>query len=75
MGFIMDGLDAEDYDRKYSDRELVRRIIGYFKPQAPRMAAVAAAILFTSFLNTGIPIFISDSLDTLVARNSTTDDL
>ena len=25
MGFIMSGLDAEDYDRKYGDRELVGR--------------------------------------------------
>ncbi len=33
MGFIMDGLDAEDYDRSYSDRELVRRILRYFRPK------------------------------------------
>jgi hypothetical protein len=33
MGFLMDGLDAEAYDRKYNDRELVRRIAGYFWPQ------------------------------------------
>ena len=26
MGFIMDGLDAEEYDRTYSDRLLVRRV-------------------------------------------------
>ena len=25
MGFILDGLETEDYDRNYSDRELVRR--------------------------------------------------
>lgn len=68
MGFIMDGLDAEDYDRQYSDGELVKRILAYFKPQAWRMAAVAFAIVCTSFLNTGIPIFISDSLDRLVAQ-------
>lgn len=37
MGFIMDGLDAEEYDRSYTDGELVKRIIGYFKPQAGRM--------------------------------------
>ncbi len=30
MGFILDGLDTENYDRSYSDRELVRRIVGYF---------------------------------------------
>jgi ATP-binding cassette, subfamily B, bacterial len=63
MGFIMDGLDAEDYDRKYRDGELVRRIIGYFRPQLPRMATIAAAILLTSAVNTGLPIYISQSLD------------
>lgn len=68
MGFIMDGLDAEDYDRKYSDRELVQRILGYFRPQLPRMVAVAIAILLTSLLNTGLPIFISDSIDRIAAE-------
>ena len=34
MGFIMDGLDAEAYDRQYSDGYLVRRIASYFRPQA-----------------------------------------
>jgi ATP-binding cassette subfamily B protein len=65
MGFIMDGLDAEDYDRKYSDGELVRRIIGYFRPQLPRMLLVAVAILLASGVNTLLPIFISSSLTEL----------
>ena len=37
MGFLMDGLEGEAYDRKYDDRTLVKRIIGYFRPQARRM--------------------------------------
>ncbi|MBZ0276967.1 MAG: ABC transporter ATP-binding protein, partial [Anaerolineae bacterium] len=65
MGFIMDGLDAEDYDRQYSDRMLVRRILGYFRPQLPRMIAVAVAIILNSALNTGLPIVISKGLDQL----------
>ena len=48
MGFIMDGLDAEAYDRQYRDIDLVKRIVSYFRPQAPRMAAVAVAILLSS---------------------------
>ena len=71
MGFLMDGLDAEDYDRKYNDGELVRRIVGYFRPQAPRMVAVALAILATSVVNTGLPIYISAALDMLVADQTT----
>ena len=74
MGFIMDGLDAEDYDRKYSDGELVKRIVGYFRPQAPRMLAVAFAIVMTSAVGTGLPIYISLALDELT-QNSTTEAL
>jgi ATP-binding cassette subfamily B protein len=71
MGFIMDGLDAEDYDRQYSDLELVRRILSYFKPQAVRMGAVSVAILLNSLVNTGLPVFISDSLDRLQVDTTT----
>ncbi len=71
MGFIMDGLDAEAYDRKYSDGALVKRIIGYFRPQAKRMAAISLAILLTALLNTGLPIFISKGLDRLKVDPST----
>lgn len=72
MGFIMDGLDAEDYDRKYGDRELVARIVSYFRPQAGRMVAVATMIVLTSLTNTGLPIYISRSIDRLQQDSSTT---
>ena len=42
MGFF-EGLNAEKYDRQYSDRQLLRRIGDYFKPQAGRLAGVDAA--------------------------------
>lgn len=71
MGFIMDGLDAEAYDRTYNDRQLVTRIIGYFGPQARRMMLVAFMILLTSLVNTGLPIFISRSIDRLQTDSST----
>jgi ATP-binding cassette subfamily B protein len=65
MGFIMDGLDAEEYDRQYDDRLLVRRIARYFRPQAYRMAAVSAMIVLSTLANTGLPIYISHSIDRL----------
>ncbi len=70
MGFIMDGLDAEAYDRQYNDRELVRRIIEYFRPEARRMAIVALVIFLTSLVNTGLPAFVSASLDRLQVDSS-----
>lgn len=70
MGFILDGLNAEAYDRKYTDRQLVARILRYFRPEAGRMIAVALAILLTSLVNTGLPAFISMSLDRLAEDSS-----
>jgi len=40
MGFF-EGLDAEAYDRKYRDRDLVSRILKYFNLQRGRMIVVA----------------------------------
>jgi len=65
MGFIMDGLDAEEYDRSYGDRELVRRILSYFRPQLGRMFVVAIMVVLTSLAQTALPIYISYALDQL----------
>ncbi len=70
MGFIMDGLDAEAYDRQYGDKVLVKRIVNYFRPQAGRMLAVAVAITLTSVANTALPIYISSALDQLQVDSS-----
>lgn len=71
MGFIMDGLDAEAYDRQYRDIDLVKRIVSYFKPQTTRMAAVALAIFLTSVLSTYLPVYISQSLDQIQLDDGT----
>ena len=65
MGFLMDGLDTEAYDRTYTDRQLVTRILGYFRPQARKMLVVAGAIVLTSLMGIGVPIVISRSIDRL----------
>ena len=70
MGFIMDGLDAEDYDRQYSDRVLVKRIAAYFRPQAVRMIVVASMIVLSTLAYTGLPIYISSSIDRLQTDTS-----
>ncbi len=63
MGFIMDGLDTEAYDRNYSDRELLSRIIGYFRAYTRQVLAVAVMITFSSALGTGAPVLISKAID------------
>ncbi|MBM7786808.1 ABC transporter ATP-binding protein [Tenggerimyces flavus] len=63
MGFIMDGLDAEDYDRTYGDRELVRRVGRYFKPALAGMGLVALTILLATVMQAAFPVLVSWGLD------------
>ena len=44
MGFFS-GLNDEKYDRQYTDRELMRRIFAYFKPQARRLVWVIVLVV------------------------------
>jgi len=66
MGFIMAGLDAENYDRQYSDRELLRRILGYFRPTAAAMVLVGVMITLHSVMQMVQPLAISWGIDRLV---------
>ena len=65
MGFIMDGLDAEAYDREYKDRQLIQRITGYFRPHFPTMGIVAGLIVLNSVMDAAFPFLIARSLDRL----------
>lgn len=67
MGFIMDGLEAEDYDRAYTDRQLIKRIIGYFRPKTRIMLLVAGLVVMTSLMDTVSPILISNGIDLVVS--------
>src|SRR4051794_12215636 len=70
MGFIMDGLAADAYDRQYSDRQLTTRIGTYFRPQARRMALVGGLIALTSLADTVLPILVSLGIDNLARTHA-----
>lgn len=63
MGFILDGLDTESYDRSYTDRQLVARIVRYFRPYTREMILVALALIINSAAGTGGPILIARAID------------
>ena len=65
MGFIFDGLEAEGYDRTYSDGDLVRRIGGYIRPHARRVAIAAAMVTLSAAFDTTLPVIISRGIDAL----------
>ena len=69
MGFFMDGLDAEAYDRSYKDSQLVQRIIKYFKPKLPLVIIVTLLVVLNSCFDSAFPILVSQSLNNFVDAN------
>ncbi|UYP44111.1 Vitamin B12 import ATP-binding protein BtuD [Candidatus Lokiarchaeum ossiferum] len=59
------GLEAEEYDRKYTDKELMIRILDYFKLHKKKMVIVTIFILLASISNGIIPYFTSKILASL----------
>ncbi|HWR67115.1 MAG TPA: ABC transporter ATP-binding protein [Bellilinea sp.] len=66
MGFFT-GLDAEKYDRKYSDRELLRRSAVYFKPYIGKLLWAALLTLVVAGASSLMPIIVSRGLDLMEA--------
>ncbi len=64
MGFF-EGLDQEQYDRQYTDQQLIRRILPYFKPQTKRIAIVTGMVILIALLAAIQPIVVSKGVDLL----------
>ncbi len=64
MGFFA-GLNNEKYDRQYSDRDLVRRMVGYFSVQKKRMSIITALVGVMAALGASLPIIVSRIMDLL----------
>jgi len=71
MPFILDGLDSEDYDRSYKDKDLLRRIVRYFRPYRRHVILASTMLALNSAAGTAGPILISKALD-LVKKDPST---
>jgi ATP-binding cassette subfamily B protein len=58
-------LEAEEYDRKYKDRKLLRRIFAYFRPYKRSMAIVIFFITISSLTSAFVPVLISVIINNL----------
>ncbi|MFN8427625.1 MAG: ABC transporter ATP-binding protein [Anaerolineales bacterium] len=64
MGFFT-GLADEKYDRQYTDRELMRRIFGYFRSQTKRLTLVTTLVVIIAAIGAALPIIVSRMIDML----------
>ena len=64
MGFFSN-LDQERYDRQYSDRELTRRMLAYFRPYRGRLIAIVVAVAVISLSGAALPMLVARSVDAM----------
>ena len=64
MGFY-EGLNEEQYDRQYPDRELTRRIVGYFTARHSWVAVVVILTILMAVISAAEPVVVSKGLDAL----------
>ncbi|MBA3534250.1 MAG: ABC transporter ATP-binding protein [Ardenticatenales bacterium] len=64
---IVRALSAEAYDREYSDRELVYRIAGYFKPWPRRLALIVVALFLGSIFGVLAPVLVARGVDRMAS--------
>lgn len=70
MGFFA-GLEEESYDRSYSDRELVARMAGFFRPYLRSIFLATLGLLVTSGSTALVPVLVSEGVDQLGQQFST----
>lgn len=63
MAALTRGLGAEKYDRIYSDRELVGRIVNYFRPHKVKVIVISIALFMIAAMGALLPIIIANSLN------------
>jgi ATP-binding cassette subfamily B protein len=71
MGFFA-GLNDEKYDRQYTDRDLVRRIIGYFGPQKKRLLFVSLLVIVIAGIGAALPVVVSNMVNLLKGQPTLT---
>lgn len=64
MGFFS-GLDTERYDRQYTDRQLLARMLSYFGPYTNRLIVIAVLLLVISAAGAATPVIVSRGVDFL----------
>ena len=62
MAAIMRGLEAEAYDRQYNDKELLQRILRYFRPYKRKVIIIAICVFLMALAGAALPLIVSNSV-------------
>ena len=62
MAAVMRGLEAEAYDRQYKDKELLQRILNYFRPHRRKVIIVTVCVFLMALAGAALPLIVSNSV-------------
>ncbi|VAW33094.1 Heterodimeric efflux ABC transporter, permease/ATP-binding subunit 2 [hydrothermal vent metagenome] len=62
MAAVLGGLEAEAYDRQYSDKELLKRILAYFRPHRRKVIIVTLCVFLMALAGAALPLIVSNSV-------------
>jgi ATP-binding cassette subfamily B protein len=68
MATVMRGLDAEAYDRQYSDATLVRRVVEYFAPYKRQLIIIAIATFLMALANAATPLLVARGVGVIAVQ-------
>ena len=71
MGFFA-GLSDEKYDRQYTDRVLIGRMVNYFNTQVTRLVYASIVIILLAVIGAALPIVVSRMVDLIQQQPSNT---
>jgi ATP-binding cassette subfamily B protein len=72
MGFFA-GLNDEKYDRQYTDRVLIGRMVNYFNTQTTRLVFASVFIILLAIIGAALPIVVSRMVDLIKERPTPTE--
>jgi ATP-binding cassette subfamily B protein len=62
MAAVMRGLEAEAYDRQYNDKELLQRILNYFRPHRRKVIIVSICVFLMALAGAALPLIVANSV-------------
>lgn len=68
MADILDGLEVEAYDRQYSDRVLLGRLVRYFSSQRGRLLAITGTVMISALTEALLPVTVSQGVNLLASK-------
>lgn len=72
MGLLRAGLTNEAYDREYRTRDLMQRIVHYFRPWLGRLALIATMVTLMALFGAALPILVSQGVEVLTRPSGST---